>query len=59
MSKKPKAPAQHPLLNFRADDETYRIIDNARREEEDIPTRSEMLRRIVKRYPSLKKPERK
>ena len=49
MSKTPKAPAQYPLFNFRADPEVIAYLDAMRRDEEDIPTRSEMVRRVIRR----------
>jgi len=46
---KDKTPAKYPLFNFRADPETINALDRLRRDEPDIPTRSEMARRIIKR----------
>ena len=40
---------KYPLFNFRADPETLEALDKLRRDEPDIPTRSEMARRIIKR----------
>lgn len=40
---------KYPLFNFRADPETLEALDRLRRDEPDIPTRSEMARRIIKR----------
>ena len=44
-----KAPAKYPLFNFRADPAVIDALDQLRRVEADIPTRSEMARRIIKR----------
>lgn len=41
--------SKYPLFNFRADPETLEALDKLRRDEPDIPTRSEMARRIIKR----------
>lgn len=48
---------KYPLFNFRADPETLEALDKLRRDEPDIPTRSEMARRIIKR--ACDKAERK
>ena len=45
---KTSTPEYH-ILNFRADPETLESLDKLRRDEPDIPTRSEMARRIIKR----------
>ena len=37
------------LLTFRADPESLAALDALRRDEEDIPTRSEMVRRVIRR----------
>ena len=44
-----KKPAKHPLFNFRVEPQLLQRIDDLRRKEADIPTRSEMVRRIIMR----------
>ena len=44
-----KTAAKYPLFNFRASPKVYAALDALRREEADIPTRSEMARRIIER----------
>lgn len=44
-----KKPAKYPLFNFRCEPELLQIIDDLRRVEPDIPPRSEMVRRLIRR----------
>lgn len=44
-----KKPAKYPLFNFRAEPELLEILDDLRRVEADIPSRSEMVRRLIRR----------
>lgn len=53
-----KKPAKYPLFNFRAEPELLEILDDLRRVEDDIPSRSEMVRRLIRRAREKKAPRK-
>ena len=44
-----KKPAKYPLFNFRIEPQLLQRIDDLRRKEVDVPSRSEMVRRVIQR----------